>query len=162
MVLFVVVGVNIVLTLGRGQIAPRLAAGPQEVPRVSTSLAVTSFHIAIAGMSVLFTVMLAYQVLYANSSVVTDFGPVVALALFAAFWAQARYFSGAMARQVHRGWRIGAADGETVQLWEETFRARSWILALGMIGPVLVLLARVFLYGALGTVEEMPAGMLLE
>ena len=160
--LFLVVTANIVLTLARRPIAARLAPTPQEIPKVAASLAVTSFHVAILAMSVVFTVMLMLQVLYANPSRETDIGPVVALVLFAVFYAQARYLPEKMAHSVHRGWRIGAAPGETAEIYAAVFRARSWILALGLIGPVLVLLARVFFFGALGDVEQMPAGMLLD
>lgn len=67
-----------------------------------------------------------------------------------------------MADQAHRGWRIGAARGETAEIYAEVFRARSWILALGLAGPVLVLPARVFFFGAPDEVGQMPAGMLLD
>lgn len=160
--LFVVVLTNIVLTLARRPIAARLASDPQETPKVAVALAVTSFHVAILAMSVVFTVMLMLQVLYANPSRVTSVGPVVALVLFAAFYAQARFMSEKMADQAHRGWRIGAARGETAEIYAEVFRARSWILALGLVGPVLVLLALVFFFGALGDVGQMPSGMLLD
>ena len=160
--LFLVVTANIVLTLARRPIAARLSSTPREVPKVAVSLAVTSFHVAILAMSVVFTVMLMLQVLYANPSVFATVAPVGALALFAIFYAQARFVSEKMARSVHRSWRIGAARGETAEIYAEVFRARSWILALGLIGPVLVLLARVFFFGALGDVGQMPAGMLLE
>lgn len=54
----------------------------------------------------------------------------------------------------------GAALGETPKFCAEAFCARSRILAPGLTGPVLVLLARVFYFGALGGVGHMPAGML--
>lgn len=160
--LFIVITANIVLTLVRRPIAARLASDPQETPRAAAALAVTSFHVAILAMSVVFTVMLMLQVLYANPSRVTTIGPVVALVLFTVFYAQARYLPEKMARSVHRSWRIGAARGETAEIYAEVLRARSWILALGLVGPVLVLLARVFFFGALGDVGQMPAGMLLD
>ncbi|MFI7744746.1 hypothetical protein [Kocuria rhizosphaericola] len=159
--LFIVVTANIVLTLARRPIAARLASDPRETPRVAASLAVTSFHVAILSMSAVFTVMLMTQVLYANPSTFATVAPVGALVVFAVFYAQSRYMSEKMAHSVHRGWRIGAAPGETAEIYAEVFRARSWILALGLIGPVLVLLARVFFFGALGDVGQMPAGMLL-
>jgi ABC-type multidrug transport system fused ATPase/permease subunit len=160
--LFLIVLVNIVLTLARRPVAARLTSDPQETPKVAASLAVTSFHVAILSMSVVFTVMLMLQVLYANPSRVTSIGPVVALVLFAVFYAQARYLPEKLADQAHRGWRIGAAPGETAEIYAEVFRARSWILAMGLIGPVLVLLVQVFFFGALGDVGQMPAGMLLD
>jgi hypothetical protein len=161
--LFLVVTANIVLTLARRPIAARLSSTSREVPKVAASLAVTSFHFAILTMSVVFTVMLMLQVLYANPSAFPTVAPVGALALFAIFYAQARFMPEETARSVHRSWRIGAARGETVEIYAEVFRARSWILALGLIGLVLVLVlvARVFFFGALGDVGQMPAGMLL-
>ncbi|MGQ1798082.1 hypothetical protein ACT4S5_13230 [Kocuria oceani] len=160
--LFLVVTANIVLTLARRPIAARLASSTEERPTVAVSLAVTSFHVAILAMSLAFTVMLMIQVLYANPSTFATSAPVGALAVFAVSYAQARFMSDKMARSVHRSWRIGADPGETVEIYAEVFRARSCILALGLIGPMLVLLARVAFFGALGDVGQMPAGMLLD
>ena len=160
--LFLVVTANIVLTLARRPITARLTSDPEEWPKVAASLAATSFHVAIVAMSLVFTAMLMIQVLSADPSRVTNVGPVVVLAVFAGFYAQPRYLPEKMAGQARRGWRIGAVRGESVEIYAELFRARSRILALGLIGPVLVLLARVFFFGALGDVEQMPAGMLLD
>ncbi|GAA1749857.1 hypothetical protein [Kocuria aegyptia] len=160
---FIVVTANIVLTLARRPIAARLASGPQEAPKVAASLAVTSFHVAILAMSVVFTVMLMTQVLHVSQPVgLRHVAPVAALVVCAVFYAQARFMAEKTADQAHRDRRIGAARGETAEIYAEMFRARSWILALGLIGPVLVLLVRVFFFGVLGDVGQMPAGMLLD
>ena len=66
-----------------------------------------------------------------------------------------------MSRQAAAGWPWGGAPGETEQMWEDATRARSWILALGFIPPLLVLGARVFFYGTLGSEADLPAGMLM-
>lgn len=40
-------------------------------------------------------------------------------------------------------------------------RSRSWILVLGLTPPIAVLGVRAFLYGAMGSEADLPAGMLM-
>ena len=83
---------------------------------------------------------------------------MVGALFFTYAYLQARNRSGYLARLAHRQW-IGGADGETKEIYAAVFRARAWILGAAVLPPVLVLLLRLFLFGALGTVEEIPTGM---
>ena len=149
---------NVVLTLLRAPVAARLAASPEDVPRVAADLAVTSFHIAVLAMSLFLALVSGVGVLYANPDAETVVAPVVGALFFTYAYLQARYRSGYLARLAHRQW-IGGADGETKEIYAAVFRARAWILGAAVLPPVLVLLLRLFLFGALGTVEEIPTGM---
>jgi hypothetical protein len=149
---------NVVLTLLRAPVAARLAASPGDVPRVAADLAVTSFHIAVLAMSLFLALVSGVGVLYANPDAETVVAPLVGGLFFTYAYLQARYRSGYLARLAHRQW-IGAADGETEEIYAVVFRARAWILGAAVLPPVVVLLLRLFLFGALGTVDEIPTGM---
>jgi len=149
---------NVVLTLLRAPLAVRLAKTPQEIPRVAVSVAVTSFHLAMVGMSLFLAFVTTVQVLYADPDPMVYLAPIVGALFLAYGYLMARYRSDYLGRLSHRQW-VGGAEGETVELYAQAYRERAWIIGIAIIPLVLVLIGRLFLFGAAGTVEEMPAGM---
>ena len=147
--------------LTRGRIAARFADNPEEQARLATTLTVTVFFCVFVVFSALMSLFVLPQVLYAAPGPVTVLFPLGLLVLFGVAYLQARRYPSAISRQAAAGWRWGGAPGETEQMWEDATRARSWILALGFIPPLLVLGARVFFYGTLGSEADLPAGMLM-
>ena len=149
---------NVVLTLARAPVAARLAKTPQDVPRVAVSLAVTSFHLAMVAMSLFLTFITTVQVLYADPNPMVVIAPILGMMFFTYGYLMARYRSQYMGRLSHQQW-IGGAAGETAELYAQAYRERAWIVGWAVAPLVLVLIARLVFFGALGTVNEMPAGM---
>lgn len=147
--------------LTRGRIAARFAEDPEEQARLATTLTVTVFFCVFVVFSVLMSLFVLPEVLYAAPGPVTVLFPLGLLTVFGVAYLQARRFPSAMSRQAAAGWRWGGAPGETDQMWEDATRDRSWVLALGFIPPLLLLVARVFFYGALGSEAELSAAMLM-
>src|SRR3712207_1845274 len=84
---------NVVLTLLRAPLAVRLAKTPQEIPRVAVSVAVTSFHLAMVGMSLFLAFVTTVQVLYADPDPMVYLAPIVGALFLAYGYLMARYRS---------------------------------------------------------------------
>jgi hypothetical protein len=150
------------IAFSRRRIAARFADGPEDTARLATTLTTTAFFGVFVVFSTIMSLFIGQQVLYAASGPVTIIFPVFLLLVFGGAYVQARYFPSGISRQMSASWRWGGAEEETPELWEAAFRARSWILALGVIPPLLVLLARLFAYGALGDQGDLPTDMRLD
>lgn len=149
---------NVVLTLARAPVAARLARTPEDVPPVAISLAVTSFHLTMVAMSLFLAFMTTVQVLYADPDPIVYIAPVLGTLFFTYAYLMARYRSQYMGRLSHQQW-VGGAAGETAELYAQVYRQRAWILGWAVAPLILVLIARLVFFGALGTVDEMPPGM---
>lgn len=156
-VVFVLFFVIVIATVARAPIAARLAGTTEEIPVVSTRLAVTLFHVAMLAMSLFLMVAVGTQILYGVTDTETVVVPAVGAGFFTIGYLQARYLSRFMGRSAFRGW-VGGPKDETEDLFAAAFRERSWILAVAILPPLLVLLARVVAFGVLGTPEDLPAG----
>lgn len=156
-VVFVLFFVIIICTLARAPIAARIAETPEEIPVASTRLSVTLFHVAMLSMSLYLMLVVGTQVLYGVTDTATVVVPLVGALFFTAGYLQARCLSRFMGRSAYRGWAGGPQD-ETEELFAAAFRERAWILAVAIVPPVLVLAARVVVFGVLGTPADLPAG----
>lgn len=155
-VVFVLFVVIVIATLARAPIAARLAGAPEEIPVVSTRLAVTLFHSGMLALSLYLMVAMGTEVLYGAWGTETLI-PLVGGALFFTYaYVLARYRSDYAGRLSHRQW-AGGADGETPELFARAYRERAWVVGLAIIPPLLVLVARVVAFGVLGTPADMPA-----
>lgn len=149
---------TVVLTLARAPVAARLAKTPDDVPRVAVSLAVTSFHLAMVAASLFLAFITTVQVLYADPDPTVVIAPILGTSFFAYAYFMARYRSHYLGRLSHQQWG-GAAAGETAELYAQAYRERAWIVSCAVAPLIVVLIARLLFFGALGTVDEMPAGM---